>query len=74
MFSPETLTPVTIANHAARETSLFLVYRAEVCLSPKTLMGSPRVQSVDESMQEQQQREDVVFIGERRWQATIRNA
>jgi hypothetical protein len=37
-------------------------------------MGSPRVQSFDESMQEQLRREDVDFIDERRWQATIRNA
>ena len=37
-------------------------------------MGSPRVQSVDESMQEQLRREDVDFIDERRWRAAIRNA
>jgi hypothetical protein len=37
-------------------------------------MGSPRVQSFDESMQEQLRREDVDFIDERRWQAAIRNA
>jgi hypothetical protein len=37
-------------------------------------MCSPRVQSFDESMQEQLQREDVDFIDERRWQAAIRNA
>jgi hypothetical protein len=37
-------------------------------------MGSPRVQSFDESMQEQLQREDVDFIDEHRWQAVIRNA
>jgi hypothetical protein len=42
MFSPETPTLVTIANRAARETPLFLVYGAEACLPPKTLMGSPR--------------------------------
>ena len=67
MFSPETPTPVTKANRAARETPLFLVYGAEACLPPKILMGSPRVHSFDESMQEQQRREDVDFIDEHRW-------
>jgi hypothetical protein len=37
-------------------------------------MGSPQVQYFDESMQEQLRREDVDFINERRWQATIQNA
>jgi hypothetical protein len=37
-------------------------------------MGFPRVQSFDESMQEQLRREDVDFIDERRWRAVIRNA
>jgi hypothetical protein len=37
-------------------------------------MGSPRVQSFDESMQEQLRREDVDFIDECRWQVVIRNA
>jgi hypothetical protein len=37
-------------------------------------MGSPRVQSFDESMQEQLRREDVEFIDERRWRAVIQNA
>jgi hypothetical protein len=37
-------------------------------------MGSPRVQSFDESMQEQLQREDVDFIDEHRWRAVVRNA
>jgi hypothetical protein len=37
-------------------------------------MGSPRVQSFGESMQEQLRREDMDFIDERRWQAKIRNA
>jgi hypothetical protein len=52
----------------------FLVYGAEACLPPKILMGSPRVQSFDESMHEQLRREDVDFIDERRWQEAIRNA
>jgi hypothetical protein len=66
MFSPETPTPVTIANRAARKTPLFLVYGAEACLSPDTLMGSPRAQSFDGFMQEQLWRKDVDFINERR--------
>jgi hypothetical protein len=37
-------------------------------------MGSPRVQSFDESMQEQLRCEDVDFIDEHRWRAAIRNA
>jgi hypothetical protein len=41
---------------------------------PKILLGSPRVQSFDESMQKQLRHEDMDFIDERRWQATIRNA
>jgi hypothetical protein len=65
---------VTIASRATEEAPLFLVYGAEACLPPETLMGSPRVQSVDESMQEQLRREEMVFIDEHRWQATIRNA
>jgi hypothetical protein len=38
MFSPETLTLVTTASR----TPFFLVYRAEACLPPEILMGSPR--------------------------------
>jgi hypothetical protein len=52
----------------------FLVYGAEACIPPKIIMGSPQVQSFDESMQEQLWREDVDFIDERRWRAAIRNA
>jgi hypothetical protein len=37
-------------------------------------MGSPQVQSFDESMQEQLQREDVDFIDKHRWRAAIQNA
>jgi hypothetical protein len=74
MFSPETLTPVTTASQAAGETPFSLVFRAEACLPSEILMGSPWVQLFDESMQEQLRREDMNFIDERRWQATIRNA
>jgi hypothetical protein len=74
MFSTKTPTPVPTASRAARETPFTLVYRAEACLPPEILMGSPRVQSFDESMQEQLRHEDMDFIDERRWQAMIRNA
>jgi hypothetical protein len=57
----------TTPSRATGKTPFFLVYRAEACLSPEILMGSPRVQSFDESMQEQLQCEDVDFIDERRW-------
>jgi hypothetical protein len=42
----------TTPSRATGETLFFLVYGAEACLPPKILMGSPRVQSFDESMQE----------------------
>jgi hypothetical protein len=64
----------TTPSRATGETSFFLVYGAEACLPPEIIMGSPRVQSFDESMQEQLRREDVDFINERRWRAAIRNA
>jgi hypothetical protein len=64
----------TTPSRGTGETPFFLVYGAEPCLPSEILMGSPRVQSFDESMQEQLQREDVDFIDEHRWQATIRNA
>jgi hypothetical protein len=63
----------TTPSRATRETPFFLVYGAEACLPPEILMGSPRVQSFDESMQEQLRREDVDLIDERRWHAAIQN-
>jgi hypothetical protein len=41
---------------------------------PEIIMGSPRVQAFDESMQERLRHEDMDFIDERRWRAAIRNA
>jgi hypothetical protein len=64
----------TTPSRGTRETPFFLVYGVEPYLPSEILMGSPRVQSFDESMQEQLQREDVDFINEHRWQAAIRNA
>jgi hypothetical protein len=74
MSSPEALTPVTTASRATGATPPFLVYGSEACLPLETLMGSPRAQSFDESMQEQLRRKDVDFINEHRWQAATRNA
>jgi hypothetical protein len=67
MFSPETPTPVTTASRAAGKTPSSLVCGAEACLPPEILLGSPRVQAFDESMQERLRREDMDFIDERRW-------
>jgi hypothetical protein len=64
----------TTPSRATGETPFFLVYGAKACLPPEIIMGSPWVQSFDESMQEQLRHEDVDFIDERRWRAAIRNA
>jgi transposase InsO family protein len=64
----------TTPSQATGKTPFFLVYGTEACLPPEILMGSPRVQAFDESMQEQLRHEDVDFIDERRWRAAIRNA
>jgi hypothetical protein len=71
MSSPKAPTPVTIASQAPRATLPFPVHGSKACLPLKTLMGSPRAQFSDESMQEWLRREDVDFINECRWQATI---
>jgi transposase InsO family protein len=64
----------TTPNRATGETPFFLVYGAEACLPPEIIMGSPRAQSFDESVQEQLRREDVDFIDGHRWRAAVRNA
>jgi hypothetical protein len=64
----------TTPIRTTKETPFFLIYGAEAYLPPKIIMGSPWVQSFDESMQEQLRREDVDFIDERRWRAAIQNA
>jgi hypothetical protein len=68
MFLPEALSPVMTARRTAMGTPYSLVYEAEACLSPETLMDSPQVQSFDKSVQEWPQRKDVDSIDERRWQ------
>jgi hypothetical protein len=42
----------TTPSRATGETPFFLVYGVEACLPPEIIMGTPRVQSFDESMQE----------------------
>jgi len=64
----------TTPSRATGETPFFLVYGAEACLPPEILLGSPRVQAFDESLQEQQRRDDVDLLDERRWRAAIQNA
>jgi transposase InsO family protein len=64
----------TTPSRATEETPFFLVYGAEACLPPEIIMGSPRVQSFDESAQEQLRHEDVDFINEHMWRAAVRNA
>jgi hypothetical protein len=64
----------TTPSRATGETPFFLVYGAEACLPLEIIMGSPRLQSFDESMQGQLRREDVDFIDKHRWRAAIRNA
>jgi hypothetical protein len=58
---------VTTASQATWATPPFLVYGSEACLPPETLMGSPRAQSFDESMQEQLRHEGADSTDDRRW-------
>ena len=74
MSSPEAPTPVGTTRWTPRGTPCSPVYGAEACLPPEIIMGSPRVQAFNESMQEQLRHEDADFIDERKWQAVIRNA
>jgi hypothetical protein len=55
MFSPESLSPVMTARQTARGTPCSLVYGAEACLPPETLMDTPQVESFDKSVQERPQ-------------------
>jgi hypothetical protein len=64
----------TTPSRATRETPFFLVYGAKACLPLEIIMGSPRVQAFEESMQGQLRCEDMDLVDERRWRAAIRNA
>jgi hypothetical protein len=61
----------TTPSRTTEETPFFLVYGAEACLPPEIIMGSPRVQVFDESMQKQLRHEYMDFIDKRGWQAAI---
>jgi hypothetical protein len=71
MSSPETPTPVVTARRATGGTPYSPVYGAESCLTPETLLDSPRVQSSDGSIQKQLQREDMDSISKRRWEPWV---
>jgi hypothetical protein len=62
----------TSPSRATRETSFFLVYGAEVVLSPDVTMGSLRVQTYDEAAQDLLRCEDINLIDKRRWQFAIK--
>jgi ribonuclease HI len=61
----------TTPSGATGETPFFLVYGAEACLPPEITMGSLRVQAFDEDLQEQQRRQDVDLVDERRWRVAV---
>jgi hypothetical protein len=63
----------TSPSQATGETPFFLVYGAEVVLPPEVTMGSLRVQTYDETMQDQLRHDDIDLIDERRWQSAIKN-
>jgi hypothetical protein len=71
MLSPETPTPVATARRATGGASYSPVYGAEACLSPETLLDSPRVHSSDGFIQKRLQREDVDSINKRRWEPWV---
>jgi hypothetical protein len=72
MSSPETPTPVATIRRTTRGTPYSLVYGAEACLPPETLLDSPRVQSSDGSIQKRLQHKDVDTIIKRRWEPRVR--
>jgi hypothetical protein len=51
-----------------------MVYGAEAVLPSEVTMGSLRVKTYDEAMQDQLRREDIDLVDEQRWQAAIKNA
>ena len=56
---------------ATGETPFFLIYGAEACLPPETLLDSPRVQTSDRSMQKWLQHEDKDSLIKRRWEPRV---
>jgi hypothetical protein len=64
----------TSPSQATGETPFFMVYGAEAVLPPEVTMGSLRVKTYDEAMQDQLWHEDIDLVDERRWQSAIKNA
>jgi transposase InsO family protein len=64
----------TSPSRAMGEMPFFMVYGAEVVLPPEVTIGSLRVKTYDEAMQDQLRCEDIDLVDERRWQAAIKNA
>jgi hypothetical protein len=54
--------------------SFFMVYGVEAVLPPEVAIGSLRVKTYDEAVQDQLRREDINLVDERRWQSAIKNA
>jgi hypothetical protein len=50
-----------------------MVYGAEAILPLEVTMGSMRIKTYDEAMQDQLRREDIDLVNERRWQSAIKN-
>jgi hypothetical protein len=64
----------TSPSRATGETPFFMVYGAKAVLPPEVTIGSLRVKTYDEAVQDQLRREDVDLVDERRWQSAIKNA
>jgi hypothetical protein len=64
----------TSLSRATGETPFFMMYVAEVVLPPEVTMGSLRIKTYDEAMQDQLQHEEINLVNERRWQSAIKNA
>jgi hypothetical protein len=71
MSSPETPTPVATTRWTPGGTLNSLVYGAEACLPPETLLDSPQVQASDKSMQKWLQHEDEGSLIKCRWEPRI---
>ena len=64
----------TTPSRATGETPFFLVYGAEAVLPSELTLGSPRVHAYSEGEKEQQRRDDVDYLEERRRRAAVRAA
>ena len=64
----------TTPSRATGETPFFLVYGTEAVLPSELTLGSPRVNDYSEGEQEQQRRDDVDYLEERRRCTAVRAA